>query len=117
MLQLGVGCGDDDCEAIVRDEPWSVMTRDADLKAELLRMIEWDHTIRYGTGRDVRYLGTRMRQWMDRDVQERLEECWATFGGDSCGALLRTVDLCRDLAGSVAPGAHLDDFHPFCCFR
>lgn len=104
-------------KAIVRDEPWSVMTRDADLKAELLRMIEWDHNIRYGTGRDVRYLGTRMRQWMDRDVQERLEKCWATFGGDSCGALLRTADLFRDLAGSVAPGAHLTDFHHSAVFE
>jgi aminoglycoside 6-adenylyltransferase len=51
--------------AVVRDEPWSVMTRDADFKGELLRMIERDHNLRYGSDRDVRYLGTRMRQWMD----------------------------------------------------
>ncbi|NKR80766.1 hypothetical protein GS491_27110 [Rhodococcus hoagii] len=31
-------------KAIMRDEPWSVMMRDADFKVELLRMIEWDHT-------------------------------------------------------------------------
>lgn len=68
-------------------------------------------------GRDVHYLGTRMREWMDHDVQERLEECSATFGGDSCGALLKTIDLFSDLAGSVAPGAHLNDFHHSAVFE
>ncbi|NKV13081.1 hypothetical protein GS909_23535 [Rhodococcus hoagii] len=52
-------------KAIMRDEPWSVMMRDADFKVELLRMIEWDHILRYGSSRDVRYLGTQMRSWMD----------------------------------------------------
>ncbi|NKT72988.1 hypothetical protein GS875_06085 [Rhodococcus hoagii] len=36
-------------KAIMRDEPWSVMMRDADFKVELLRMIEWDHILRYGS--------------------------------------------------------------------
>lgn len=98
-------------KAIVRDEPWSVMTRDADLKAELLRMIEWDHVIRYGTDRDVRYLGTRMRQWMDTDIQARLDRSWATFHGDNRGALLTTVELFADLADRVASQARLSDFH------
>jgi aminoglycoside 6-adenylyltransferase len=98
-------------KSIVRDEPWSVMTRDADLKTELLRMIEWDHNIRYGTVRDVRYLGTRMRQWMDSDIQDRLGGCWATFGGESGKALLTTVELFHELADRVATQDHLSDFH------
>lgn len=56
-------------------------------------MIEWDLNIRCGTGQDVRCLNTRMRQWMDRDGQERLEEYWATFGGDSCGAEVSTCSV------------------------
>lgn len=43
-------------KAIVRDEPWTVKLRDNDLKDELLRIIEWDHGLRYGASRDVRYL-------------------------------------------------------------
>jgi aminoglycoside 6-adenylyltransferase len=98
-------------KAIVRDEPWSVVLRDSDFKAELLRMIEWDHTLRHGATRDVRYLGTRMRQWMDNDVQDRLSACWATFGGDSQGALLASLDLYQELASRVAARAGLADFH------
>ena len=40
-------------KAIMRDEPWSVMMRDADFKVELLRMIEWDHILRYGSSREI----------------------------------------------------------------
>ncbi len=97
-------------KAIDRDEPWSAATRDADLKTELLRMIEWDHNLRYGSARDVRYLGTRMRQWMDSDIQGRLKECWATFGGDNGGALLASLDLFHELASRVAEAADLSDF-------
>lgn len=98
-------------KAIVRDEPWSVTTRDADFKAELLRMIEWDHNLRYGSDRDVRYLGTRMRQWMDADIQDRLSRCWTTFGSDNRGALRSSLDLFEELAGRVASRAALIDFH------
>lgn len=98
-------------KAIVRDEPWSVFTRDVDLKAELLRMIEWDHNLRYGSDRDVRYLGTRMRQWMDPEIQDRLRRCWTTFGGDHRAALRASLDLFRDLASRVAARGGLVDFH------
>jgi aminoglycoside 6-adenylyltransferase len=98
-------------KAVVRDEPWSVMTRDADFKAELLRMIEWDHNLRYGSDRDVRYLGTRMRQWMDADIQSRLSQCWAAFDGDNRAALRSSLELFEELAGRVVARADLLDFH------
>ncbi|AXB48430.1 adenylyltransferase [Amycolatopsis albispora] len=90
-------------KAIVRDEPWSVKLRDHDLKEELLRMIEWEHRARYGSGFDTRYLGTRLRRWMDSDVQAELERCWSGFGArDSEQALLATVSLYRRLAERTA---------------
>lgn len=90
-------------KAIVRNEPWSVKIRDADLKAELLRVIEWDHIIRYESTKDVRYLGTRMRQWMDEDIQKRLDECWASFNlNDSRRALLISHLLFSEIASRVA---------------
>lgn len=98
-------------KAIVRDEPWSVKVRDNDMKTELLRAIEWDHVIRYGSERDVRYLGTRMRQWMDADVQQRLGECWASFDLlDSRRALQASLALFSDLASQIATAAGLVDF-------
>lgn len=98
-------------KAIVRDEPWSLMIRDADFKAQLLRMIEWDHNLRYGSDRDVRYLGTRMRQWMDADIQDRLGRCWTAIGGDTRGALRASLGLLEELASRVAACADLIDFH------
>lgn len=98
-------------KAIVREEPWSVKVRDNDLKAELLRMIEWDHSLRHGEAHDVRYLGTRMRQWMDTDIQQRLEKCWATFGlAESRIALGCTLDLFQEVASRVAATEALRDF-------
>lgn len=98
--------------AIVRDEPWSVKFRDNDLKAELLRAIEWDHILRHGSRYDVRYLGTRMRQWMDADIQLRLEECWASFDlVDSRKALQATLALFSELAARIVLLAGLTDFN------
>lgn len=98
-------------KAIVRDEPWSVKLRDGDLKAELLRMIEWDHVIRYDGKRDVRYLGTKMRDWMDATVQQRLEECWASFDlSDNRRALLSSLVLFGELASRIANAKSLMDF-------
>ncbi|CAM4231132.1 aminoglycoside 6-adenylyltransferase [Bordetella muralis] len=99
-------------KAIVRNEPWSVKFRDNDLKAELLRMIEWDHIIRYNGKRDVRYLGTRMRQWMDADIQTMLEECWASFDlSDSRRALLASLVLFEKTASRIASLTDLVDFN------
>jgi aminoglycoside 6-adenylyltransferase len=98
-------------KAIVRDEPWSVKVRDNDLKTELLRMIEWDHVIRYNGRRDVRYIGTRMRSWMDADIQQRLDRCWASFDlSDSRRALLSSLDLFGELTTRIAKATGLDDF-------
>ncbi len=92
-----------EAKAIVRDEPWSAKLRDQDLKAELLRMIEWDHRARYGGDFDTRYLGTRLRSWMDSDVQAELEHCWSGFGArESERALLATVGLYCRLAERTA---------------
>ncbi|NLE17006.1 MAG: aminoglycoside 6-adenylyltransferase [Propioniciclava sp.] len=98
-------------KAIVRDEPWSAKLRDQDLKAELLRMIEWDHLARHGAGLATRYLGTRMRQWMDTDIQHALEQCWGGLDGDaSARALLATTDLYRALAKRTATALDLPQF-------
>lgn len=98
-------------KAIARNEPWSAKIRDSDLKSELLRMIEWDHLLRYGASRDVRYLGTRMRQWMDAETQKRLEDCWSTFSlADSERALIASHQLFHESAAKVAMARGLVGF-------
>ena len=98
-------------KAIVRDEPWSNKIRDRDLKASLLTFIEWDHYVRHGLDYDVRFLGSRMRQWMDADVQQALEQCWAHFDGvDSARALRASIALFARLGRHIADGL---GFRPF----
>jgi aminoglycoside 6-adenylyltransferase len=98
-------------KAVVRDEPWSAKFRDVDLKQGLLRLIEWDHRSRHGLDYDTRYLGTRMRAWMDRDIQDALESCWARFdAADSAAALLATVDLVALVARRPETRLGLDPF-------
>ncbi|MFB1298522.1 aminoglycoside 6-adenylyltransferase [Mycobacterium sp. pW049] len=98
-------------KAIVRDELWSAKLRDHDLKGELLRMIEWDHQLRYGPSIDTRYLGTRMTTWMDADIRGELSHCWSHFdAADTAAALRRTTALFSRLSERVAAALGLPHF-------
>ncbi|TDZ45102.1 aminoglycoside 6-adenylyltransferase [Mycobacteroides franklinii] len=86
-------------KAVVRDELWSAKLRDQDLKEELLRIIEWDHLIRYGTAHDRRYLDAGINSWVDSDIRDELNECWGHLqADDTVRALRHTVDLFARLA-------------------
>ena len=98
-------------KSIVRDEPWMAKIRDEEVKATLLQMIEWGHRARYGWDYDTWYLGVRMRQWMDPDVQQALEACWAHFSlEDTRRGLVASIELfdrlCSRTAGTLG-------FRPF----
>ena len=98
-------------KSVVRDEPWSAKVRDHVLKTELLRIIEWDHRVRYGAAVDTRYLGTRMSTWMDADVRDELSHCWGHFDADDTArALRRTTALFARLAQRVARALDLPAF-------
>jgi aminoglycoside 6-adenylyltransferase len=96
---------------IVRDEPWKAKIRDRDLKDELLQMIQWDHRARYGWEFDTWHLGMHMRGWMDRDVQDELERCWAGFSlEDGEAALLASIELFSRLCGRTADALGYEPF-------
>jgi aminoglycoside 6-adenylyltransferase len=79
---------------IVRNEPWLAKVRDADAKQELLKMIEWDHHARHGRDFHTWYLGKHLDRWMDADVRDELDRCWAAFPvPDARAALVATVEL------------------------
>ena len=59
-------------KSIMIDDPWMAKVRDWDLKRELLRMIEWDHTLRHGVKHDTWFLGKNMNQWMDAEIRSRV---------------------------------------------
>lgn len=88
---------------VARNEPWLVKYRDHDLKAQLLRMIEWDHRARHGWNFDTWYLGKHIDQWADADVRESLDRCWAEFPVHRARpALIESVSLFEQLAGRVS---------------
>jgi aminoglycoside 6-adenylyltransferase len=99
-------------KAAVRGELWMAKVRDGSLKAELLRMVEWDHRARYGNDYDTRYLGTRMSAWMDADIQTALQRCWGHFdAADTARAVIATVHLFARLSERTARRWSFGEFH------
>ena len=86
-----------------RNELWVVKQRDWTMKELLLRMVEW-HALAASAGeRDVWHIGTRMAEWAEPGVWERLHEAFGGFGADeSRRALVATTSLYRDLARETA---------------
>lgn len=86
-----------------RNELWVVKFRDWTMKQRLLELIEW-HALAASDGeRDVWHIGTRMAEWAEPGVWERLHEAFEDF--DASGAwraLLATTSLYRDLGRETA---------------
>lgn len=99
-------------KAAVRDELWMAKVRDQGSEEQLLLLIEWDHRARCGPDYDTRYLGTRMRQWMDQDVQAALDDCWGHFdAADTAAALRASIALFARLAHRTAARLGFAPFH------
>jgi aminoglycoside 6-adenylyltransferase len=82
--------------AVVREELWAAQLRDRDLKAQLERMIEWDHWDTHD---------------LDPDVRAALPACWARFdAADIARALDATIALFARLAGRTARRLALPPF-------
>ena len=90
-------------KAVVRDDPWPVKTRDADLKERLLQMIEWDHGVRTGWAERPPHNGTRLSEWTAPEVAGAVVACWSDFSTERSGDALRaSVDLFDRLTERVA---------------
>lgn len=97
---------------IARGEPWLAKYRDWDLKAQLLRMLVWDHRCRYGFDYDTWYCGKHIDQWADPDIRSELDVCWAGFvPKDTAAALKASVDLFRRSAERTADALAFRRFH------
>ncbi len=98
-------------KSAVRQDLLVAKQRDIDLKAQLLRMIEWDHHVRSGDELDTWYLGRRWREWMDEGVQAELAHCWAHLDApDTARALAHSMVLFSRLATRTAENLGLPTF-------
>jgi aminoglycoside 6-adenylyltransferase len=66
-------------KAVVREDPWPVKARDADLKAQLLQMLEWEHGVRSGWASRPPHNGSRIAEWAAPDIAPAIADCWADF--------------------------------------
>jgi aminoglycoside 6-adenylyltransferase len=90
-------------KAIVRDDPWPVKTRDAELKEQLLQMIEWDRGVSTGWAERPPHNGSRLADWAAPDVVEAVAACWADLSAQrSADALRNSIDLFNRLTDRVA---------------
>jgi aminoglycoside 6-adenylyltransferase len=98
-------------KCLVRDELWSAKFRDTDAKAQLLRMIEWDHKARYGWSYDTWHNASHMHEWMDDDIVEALDACWAGLAAEPATSALRaTVTLFGKINARTASTLGLEPF-------
>jgi aminoglycoside 6-adenylyltransferase len=90
-------------KALYRQELLTAKTRDVDLKAQLIRMIEWDHRARYGEDYDTWYRGAHWQAWMDADVRQSLHGCWGYLAAhDAARALICSLELFEVVATRTA---------------
>jgi aminoglycoside 6-adenylyltransferase len=90
-------------KAVVRDDPWPVKMRDADLKERLLEMIAWDHGVRTGWAGHPPQNGSRISEWADPEVATDIAACWSDFSIErSEGALRNSLALFDRLATRIA---------------
>jgi aminoglycoside 6-adenylyltransferase len=97
-------------KAVVRDDPWPVKTRDAELKAQLLQMLEWEHGARNGWASRPPHNGSRLAEWAPPDLAAEVATCWADFAIPASVEALRTSTRLFELvAGRVAVSLGYDD--------
>jgi aminoglycoside 6-adenylyltransferase len=79
---------------LARDDLWVVKVRDWTMKQDLLTMLEWHATARSPDPVDVRYIGTRMKEWVDAPTWQQVHDVFGRFDrAGSWRALLTTADL------------------------
>lgn len=89
-------------KAVVRNDPWPAKTRDVELKAQLLQMIEWDFGARNGWAAHPPHNGSRVESWTTPEIAAALAGCWADFSiSASAGALRDSIDLFNIVAQGV----------------
>ena len=97
-------------KALVRNDPWPVKTRDADLKAQLLQMLEWEHGARTGWASRPPHNGSRIAEWAAPDVASEIAASWADFAIPASEEALRnSIRQFELVAGRVAGSLGYDD--------
>lgn len=92
-----------EAKAIARSDPWPAKVRDADLKRQLLQMLEWNEGARRGWTSPPPHDGSRIEKWGFPGLASWLPSCWSDFSvGSATRALARSIDLFNAVAGSVA---------------
>jgi len=100
-----------EAKSIVREEPWLAYLRDRDLKDELLKMVEWDHSVRHRWERETLRVGLHLRDRLDDDVLSALDSCWADFSVQEMQRALRaSIALFNELATRTAHALGMEAF-------
>lgn len=96
-------------KAVARDDPWPIKTRDADLKRQLLQMLQWDFGVRNGWSAYPPHNGSRVGSWTTPDVAAALGACWADFSTSASAVALReSIDVFNVVTQRVADALDFD---------
>ncbi len=88
---------------ILRGELWVAKTRENDMRALMLQMIEWHAKALYGEDYDVWHAGRFLDEWVDQATLKELKNTFSHYEKrDSFTALVATMNLFRRLSQEVA---------------
>lgn len=88
---------------ILRDGLWLAKSRDADLKALLLQVVEWHESAVRGKAYIIWDSGRYINQWASMDIMEDIKGTYGLFDReDSWRALEATIGLFKRLSCAVA---------------
>ncbi|MFL5817147.1 MAG: aminoglycoside 6-adenylyltransferase [Conexibacter sp.] len=78
------------------------------MKEDLLKMLEWHTVARAEAPVDVRYIGTRMKEWVDEAAWRQVHDIFGRFDAhEAWRALLATVNLFSRIARETAEASGL----------
>ncbi len=88
---------------IFRGELWTAKTKENDLRALLLQMMEWHAKAMHGNDHDVWHAGRFLHEWVDQNTLEELKNTYSLYEkADSFRALLAAMNLFRRLSVETA---------------
>jgi aminoglycoside 6-adenylyltransferase len=93
---------------IFRNDLWTAIGRDHDLKKWLLKMLEWDAAIKKDFALQAKGEGKCLREWISPSYLKRLPDCFSGWNAsDQRKALLESLDLFRELAKATASALNM----------
>jgi len=102
---------------IARGELWAVKSRENDIRALLLQMMQWHAKALHGNDYDVWHSGRFLHEWVDQETLKELKNIFTGYEAEDClKGLMASIGLFRRISVETANRLKLEyptdtDYH------